>query len=53
MPIYVKCVRAGNVCYMSWQGQTQDVVVNLLSGLEASDVEFIDQATYEAAAQEN
>ena len=51
LPYFVRCTRNGSICYMSWKGQTQDQVNALLVDLGATDIQFIDETTYQAAIQ--
>lgn len=47
--IYVICKRNGATCCMSWEGHTQAQVTTLLTTLGATNVQFVDEATYKAA----
>ena len=49
MKFYVQCTRNGSTCYISWEGQTQDTINALLVDLGATDVQFVDEETYNAA----
>ena len=51
MKYVVSCTRNGNTCYMSWEGQSQDQINSMLVDLGATDVQFIDEDTYNTAVQ--
>jgi hypothetical protein len=49
MKYFIQCTRFGNTCYMSYEGQAQDVIISMLTALGATGIQFIDQATYNTA----
>jgi hypothetical protein len=49
MDIYYSCNRNGGIVYGMYSGLTQDQVTALLTDLQATDIKFIDQATYDVA----
>lgn len=51
MKYFVSCLRNGEICYMSWEGQTQDIIISLLADLNATNIQFITEAEYNTYIQ--
>lgn len=48
MKIFYSCIRNSNATYGCYEGQTQEIITNLLTELGATNIQFIDEATYQA-----